>query len=73
MKFEVTGTQAASPEPVAYLDGDGDLVIKAINRGVRAIALDNESGQAFVDLDWEPHEARNLAVFYPGDTVKITF
>lgn len=79
MKFEL-GPQQEGRKPVAYLDAEGDLRFPAYGNTELEEGAENEAkgfsaldGDVYYDLDWYPHAPENKAVFYPGDTLTITF
>lgn len=66
MKFKYNEDESQI-ECVAYIDSDGDLIIKD-SMNVIAICQD---GCHLINEYWEPHKATHK--FYPGDKVEITF
>ena len=69
MKFEYEETKK-DREPVAYIDEDGDLVIKQY--AGNAVTLFT-SGQVISDVAWYPSDFSHKKLFYPGDKITITF
>lgn len=76
LTFHRVMPQNATRRPVAYIDSDGDLRIRehprnpGDNPGVVTL---RRSGRILDGLGWEPHTALPDQVFYPGDTLQITF
>lgn len=60
-----------SPEPVAYIDRDGDLIIKDDMGSVVLFQLDKNC--FYTQDDWEPYHQDVKRHFYKGDSVTITF
>lgn len=67
MKFEYEDNQV-SRECVAYVDDDGDIVIKDVDGDTVCLTSDN---CLISDYGWRPREA--IHKFYPGDKITITF
>ena len=68
MKFTYDKPDTDTRECVAYIDGEGDLIIWDCEGG-NAIAL--VYGHAESGHDWTPSDATHK--FYRGDSVTITF
>jgi hypothetical protein len=71
MKFEYD-SKACRGEPVAYIDSDGDLRIKDRPSGKENVCL-FQDGDTVINLDFAPDDPTNRHVFYPGDSITITF
>lgn len=73
MKFNIYTSRQEPREPVAFIDGDGDLfIIDRVSRSAVCITEDNsvlpyEIGEYDAELERARH------VFYAGDEVTITF
>lgn len=71
MKFEASHDRSVE-DTVAYIDKDGDLVIKDSSDTV--VCLSTEAGIInYLGCDWNPCEAGVKQRFHKGDTVMITF
>lgn len=65
----------AQREPVAYIDQDGDLVVKIGKDGLgkKANAF-GQYGEVYTDLTFSPESAFSEAdIIFKGDTVTIQF
>jgi hypothetical protein len=70
MKFEASHDRSVE-DTVAYIDKDGDLVIKDSSDTV--VCLSTEVGIInYIDSDWNPEEEGVKQRFHKGDTVMIT-
>lgn len=67
MKFEYD-EEDAREDCVAYIDVDGELVIKGT--GTSAVWFD-KFGRVHKDFTWD--ESNSIHRFYPGDKITITF
>lgn len=67
MKFEYDGTDSER-DCVAYIDGEGDLIINGDCGDGIFISKEYETAGP---SEWEPEDAAQK--FYPGDKITITF
>lgn len=70
MKFTYDD-KPAQPRPVAYIDSEGDLVIQGEQDGTAVCIFQDGVGQG--EWDFDPDDPANRSVFYPGDSITITF
>lgn len=74
MQFSPTKTKRDLSAAVAYIDSDGDLIIRDRSDSTKAIGLG--SGHVYTvyaNLTFDPEYAEDGQVFYPGDSITITF
>ena len=72
MKFTYED-KPAQAEPVAYIDNEGDLRIRLVGRGDVMVLCTDLSGDVMGLSLWAPDDPANHRVFYPGDSITITF
>jgi hypothetical protein len=76
MKFEYEEQKDSTPIPVAFIDTDGDLIIKD-NEGVDdGVIVISTSGYGYSPklIDFEGHfKEHSVKNFYKGDKLTITF
>lgn len=72
MKFDWE-ENAKDAEPVAYIDHDGDLVLYPLFDGDVSNGISGSQHEVFQDLPWAPFGPGVQKIFYPGDTLTITF
>ena len=70
MKFHYN-TDTDRGEPVAYIDCDGDLIVKDENDD--GVLFSSDHTDVLLDAGWEPHGRGVKHRFYKGDSVTITF
>ena len=60
-------------DPVAYIDKDGDLVIR-VGNSETATAIDLQTpGVTYTELTWRPEEMAPERLIFPGDSITLTF
>lgn len=72
MKFTY-GDKPDRGEPVAYIDADGDLRIKNPTSATGVSVIFFADSTTIGAADFSPDSPHNRRVFYPGDSITITF